>query len=403
MEVNIQKKDLTLKGTDNRLYNLTIMKENDEIIFKSNIINNIWDTQYLLNVNLKDFYSISKTFREYKSINNIYSQFFNNINKEKIGISSNDNKIIVYFIVNDNIKVPFILESNEIKIENIIRKICDKMEDIDKLKTELDNQKMENINLKNELMKRRNDDEKNILEIKKEIENLKKSINSIGLKNSYDNKLLEEKVKEITQMKIFENKNKNKKNSENEYKEIIDKVKDLYKIETKIENLIKMSIKNISKSDTYYLVNKKWMKEFKSFYDYDNIIKNNGKINKLFINQRFPDKLNNIDYLNVELDKKICNDAYVPINFEIFDKKNFDLIIKEINDKNKIKLEIKYYFNIYLGDNKIFIQDNNNKFLYFIYSLNNKEYTLEYIIKFNQNDNIKNFISKCEPNEKFEV
>ena len=251
-------------------------------------------------------------------------------------------------------------------------------------------------------MKRRNDDEKNILEIKKEIENLKKSINSIGLKNSYDNKLLEEKVKEITQMKIFENKNKNKKNSENEYKEIIDKVKDLYKIETKIENLIKMSIKNISKSDTYYLVNKKWMKEFKFFYDYDNIIKNNGKINKLFINQRFPDKLNNIDYLNVELDKKICNDAYVPINFEIFDKKNFDLIIKEINDKNKINLEFKYKFNIYLGDNKIFIQDNNNKFLYFIYSLNNKEYTLEYIIKFNQNDNIKNYISKCEPNEKFE-
>ena len=68
------------------------------------------------------------------------------------------------------------------------------------------------------------------------------------------------------------------------------------------------------------------MKEFKTFYDYDNIIKN--KSNNSSKNQKFPDKLNNIDYLNTELDKNICNNVYVPNNFEIFDKKNFDLLIK---------------------------------------------------------------------------
>ena len=185
------------------------------------------------------------------------------------------------------------------------------------------------------------------------------------------------------------------------YKEIVEKLKELNKIETKIEKLIKSTVlKQISNSDTYYLVNKKWMKEFKTFYDYDNIIKN--KSNNSSKNQKFPDKLNNIDYLNTELDKNICNNVYVPNNFEIFDKKNFDLLIKEINTKNKLKLEFKYCFNIYLGDNKIFVQDNDNKFLYFIYSLNNKEYTLDYIIKFNQINDIKNFISKCGSNEKFE-
>jgi hypothetical protein len=120
------------------------------------------------------------------------------------------------------------------------------------------------------------------------------------------------------------------------YKEIVEKLKDLYKVETNIEKQIKTtSLKNISKSDTYYLVNKKWLKEFKAFYDYDNIIKNKGNNSSKY--QKFPDKLKNIDYLNAELDRKISNDANVPINFEIFDKKNFDLIIKEINDKNKIQ------------------------------------------------------------------
>ena len=134
------------------------------------------------------------------------------------------------------------------------------------------------------------------------------------------------------------------------YKEIVEKLKELNKIETKIEKLIKSTVlKQISNSDTYYLVNKKWMKEFKTFYDYDNIIKN--KSNNSSKNQKFPDKLNNIDYLNTELDKNICNNVYVPNNFEIFDKKNFDLLIKEINTKNKLKLEFKYCFNIYLGDN----------------------------------------------------
>ena len=183
----------------------------------------------------------------------------------------------------------------------------------------------------------------------------------------------------------------------------VEVLKDLNKNETNIEKQIKStSLSNISNSDNYYLVNKKWMKEFKAFYNYDDVIRSNGKINNLFKNQNFPDKLNNINYLNTELDKNLYNDSNVPINFEIFDKTNFDLIIKQINEKYKIKLKFKCYYSIYLGDNKIFIQDNDNKFLYFIYLLNNKEYILEFIIKFEQIDNIKKFISKCELNEKFE-
>ena len=203
---------------------MVIIKEQDEIAFKSNIINNIWDIKYTLSLELKDFYLINETFKKYNSINEVYLKYFKDIKEEQIKMSSNDNKIIVYFNDNDEREIPFILESNDKKIFNIIRKLCDKMEDIDILKNELDNKKNENNilknalynqnieieNLKKELEKRKNDDEKN----KKEIEKLKNLINS--QKGLYDNKL-ENINKKMNQMKedideLKENKGNNKDN-----------------------------------------------------------------------------------------------------------------------------------------------------------------------------------------------
>ena len=121
------------------------------------------------------------------------------------------------------------------------------------------------------------------------------------------------------------------------YNEIVEKLKELNKIEIIIENHIKStSLKNISNSDNYYLVNKKWMKEFKTFYNYNNIIKNyDNNINNLFKNQKMPNNL------NAEINKNLCSDANIPISFEIVNQTNFDLIIKEINEKNKIQLKFK--------------------------------------------------------------
>ena len=210
MENNFSRKELAIKGIDNKLYNLVIIKEQNEITFKSNIINNIWDIKYILNLELKDFYYINETFRKYNSINEIYSIYFNDIKEEQISISSNDNKIIIYYSDYDEVKIPFILESNDNKIFNIIRKLCDKVEDIDTIKNELDKQKSENANLKKELEKIRNDDEKN----KKEIEKLKNLIKN--QKELYDNKL-ENINKEMNQMKEdieeYQNNNGNYENN----------------------------------------------------------------------------------------------------------------------------------------------------------------------------------------------
>ena len=165
MEDNFSRKEFKLKGKDDRLYNLTIIKEEDEIIFKSKEMNN----EYVLSINIKELYYINKSLRKYKSINELFSKYFNDIKEEQISISSNDSQIIVYLSNNDIVEIPFILEPNEMKIDETIRKLCDKMKEIDALKTELENQKIENDNLKNELIKRRKDDEKNISEIRKKL------------------------------------------------------------------------------------------------------------------------------------------------------------------------------------------------------------------------------------------
>jgi len=57
------------------LYRLLILKEEDEIILKSNIIDDIFDTIYILNINIKQFYNLNKIFKEYKYINDIYIKY----------------------------------------------------------------------------------------------------------------------------------------------------------------------------------------------------------------------------------------------------------------------------------------------------------------------------------------
>ena len=272
-QVNFPKKELSLKGNDNKLYNLMIINEQDEITFKSNIINNIWDIQYSINVNIKGFYEINKIFRKYKSINEIYSKYFNDIKEEQIDISSSDNKIIVYFSDNDEVKIPFILEPNEMKMDNIIRKLCDKMENV---QNELDNQKRENAILKKELEKRRNDDENNKSEYKKEIKDLKNSIKIIAklcgkmgdidklktelgnqkIENANLKKELERRIndddKNISELrKEIENLNKSINSSINQ-KELDDILEVIFKDINQMKNDIDKQNKNISRISRYY-------------------------------------------------------------------------------------------------------------------------------------------------------
>ena len=182
------------------------------------------------------------------------------------------------------------------------------------------------------------------------------------------------------------------------YKDIIKYFNKLNTKEKEIEKNIINKLKNISNKELFYLVNKNWIKEFKEFYKYDNYIKNKG--NNICIKGKFPETLKK--NLNIDFNKNLLNGYNIPIDFEIVEKEIFDLIIKEINEKNKIGLKVDNSFQLFLGDKKLFLQDSSNINIYYVYIVKNKEYDFGYFIKFNNCDNIKTFFSNCDNNENFE-
>jgi len=342
-QVNFQKKELTLKGKDNKLYNLIIINEQDEITFKSNIINNIWDIQYSINVNIKGFYEINKIFRKYKSINEIYSKYFNDIKEEQINISSSNNKIIIYFNDNDEVKIPFILEPNEMKMDNIIRKLCDKMENV---QNELDNQKRENASLKKELEKRRNDDENNKSEYKKEIKDLKNSIKIIAklcgkmgdidklktelgnqkIENANLKKELERRIndddKNISELrKEIENLNKSINSSINQ-KELDDILEVIFKDINQMKNDIDKQNKNKIYQGFQDIIEESKINEF-------SIITQEKKLELI-------DEKNDILFNSMILDEEDIDDDYQKPIFIEFEKDKY-----EINNINSRYFEIK--------------------------------------------------------------
>ena len=158
----ILKKELTLKGKNNKSFKLAIIKENDEIRFESNILDDICNIQYSANLNIEQFYNNNIIFKRYKSIDELYSKTLKNIEEKEIVMSLNNNKIETNLNI-DNNKILFILESKEIKLDNIV---------INKINEYIDI-------LKNEIKKQKADNEKNIKELKNEIENMKMDLDII--------------------------------------------------------------------------------------------------------------------------------------------------------------------------------------------------------------------------------
>ena len=180
---------------------------------------------------------------------------------------------------------------------------------------------------------------------------------------------------------------------------------DLYNSEYNIKSYIKinLSMKGNLKNNMFYLINRDWMKNYKQFYNYDSFINNRNKdknqLLSMFKKQDFPAYLMNPQNLSPNYDNSYSNN--IPLNFDLVKKNIFESIIQDINNKNNINLRMNQYYDVMLGDEKIFVRDNKNKNLYFIYSSKYDKYELEYIISL-KNEDLFNFIKNNNDRKTFE-
>ena len=192
-----------IKGENNKLYNLKIIQNDNSIIFLTNEIGDLCNIIYKKELSLQEFYNSNRLFRQYISIDELFNLFCKNLKKSEIIISKSENKIKVSFIIEfrgSKDEIPFILEPGQLKIEDIIKNLCEKIEQLEKKEIENSNKNKE---LENKIK------EKDIIiykliekynQLENEIEILKKSIfvtseiNSVIIKNNELN-LIEEGIK----------------------------------------------------------------------------------------------------------------------------------------------------------------------------------------------------------------
>ena len=199
--------------------------------------------------------------------------------------------------------------------------------------------------------------------------------------------------------------------SENE--KIRNEMFSLYFSTSEISKLLNNKIAVPIRFNTYFLVNKNWLDEYKlscnysefvSFinFNYKNSNENETKQHPGNIKMQYDQKKRNLIFNKIELIKPqliLRESIKCPKNFVIINKKFFEEILSNIpQNSNDILKECCY--QVLIGDDCIFIKSNENPRIYFICLFNfcNKDYfynnDLDYLLIFDKNNisNIENEI-----------
>ena len=128
-----------IKDDNNKSYILKIIQDENTINFVVNIVGDISKILYKKIFSLKDFYNSNRIFRQYISIEELYSLLFKSLKQSEIIIKQINKKVILTFIVEFREKkdeIPFILEPEEPKKVDIVLNLCEKIKEIEFLKKE---------------------------------------------------------------------------------------------------------------------------------------------------------------------------------------------------------------------------------------------------------------------------
>ena len=173
----------------------------------------------------------------------------------------------------------------------------------------------------------------------------------------------------------------------------------MYDDEKEINNLLNQ--KKATPAIKSYLINKKWLKEYKNFYNYNLIIQNiennidNKDLFKSLNNKKLNQYLINEQNLFFEEDKVHFSPekfTTFPKNFDVVKKNTFDQILDDINKAYGINIGKKLIqYEIIFFNNRLMIRESNN---IYICSKNEKnKYDVNYILISNTFDLLKSILT----------
>ena len=131
-------KKYQLKGKDNKYYNIKIIfqEKSESILFKVKTIGDFTELIYTKTLLYKDFCNLNRFFRQYISIQEIYSLFISNLKNKDLIVFKNKNVINIHFNVlslNKKEKINIILNEEKISLDKMVKKICEKIKDMEKI------------------------------------------------------------------------------------------------------------------------------------------------------------------------------------------------------------------------------------------------------------------------------
>ena len=173
-----------IKGNNNVIYNIKIYNAKNSIKFNVKKYNDFLVINYQNEYTFEQLNKIDIFFKSFKSIEEIYIDFFQNYNKKEINVLENENKlnlIIKFEHLSKMKKVKFNFDVYNINMEKTIFKLCDKMKEIDKF----------NINIKEKINEQQNIIENNDKKIDGKIKKIKDKNNNKDILDKF-NKLKEE-------------------------------------------------------------------------------------------------------------------------------------------------------------------------------------------------------------------
>ncbi len=125
-------------------FELKIFQGEKSIIFHASEKDDLSGTLYKIELDLEKLYNLNRVFRQYNSIKDVFTDFFQKLHESKIIMKKEENKInLIIFIVDllgQKNKFKINLMPEKISIDNVVMKLCEKVKEINKLNKIIDKQ-----------------------------------------------------------------------------------------------------------------------------------------------------------------------------------------------------------------------------------------------------------------------